>query len=220
MRIDISLEGIDDTLAGLDLLDRAVVQGVVSGLNKIGAQGVTQSVRSITRMFNIKTGEVKKGVRLIKARAASARREGRMFATIRAKAGSFPLYKFGGRPREPVSQRGIPKAAGRGGKGGGRPYPGRRRASFKLRRAGARMEVPHGFLVRGRGGRVGIYERTGPRSMPIREMRSVGVASMFQMSARSALDRLMRDKGPGILRHEIAYRVERARTGAAGRRRK
>jgi hypothetical protein len=217
MRIDISLEGIDDTLAGLDLLDRAVVQGVVSGLNKIGAQGVTQSVRSITRMFNIKTGEVKKGVRLIKA---SARREGRMFATIRAADGSFPLYKFGGRPREPVSQRGIPKAAGRGGKGGGRPYPGRRRASFKLRRAGARMEVPHGFLVRGRGGRVGIYERTGPRSMPIREMRSVGVASMFQMSARSALDRLMRDKAPGILRHEIAYRVERARTGEAGRRRK
>ena len=219
MRIDISLEGIDDTLAGLDLLDRAVVQGVVSGLNKIGAQGVTQSVRSITRMFNIKAREVKKGVRLIRARAGG-RGGGRMFATIRAKAGSFPLYKFGGRPREPVSQRGIPKAAGRGGKGGGRPYPGRRRASFKLRRAGARMEVPHGFLVRGRGGRVGIFERTGPRSMPIREMRSVGVASMFQMSARSALDRLMRDKGPGILRHEIAYRVERARTGAAGRRRK
>ena len=219
MRIDISLEGIDDTLAGLDLLDRAVVQGVVSGLNKIGAQGVTQSVRSITRMFNIKSREVKKGVRLIRARAGG-RGGGRMFATIRAADGSFPLYKFGGRPREPVSQRGIPKAAGRGGKGGGRPYPGRRRASFKLRRAGARMEVPHGFLVRGRGGRVGIFERTGPRSMPIREMRSVGVASMFQMSARSALDRLMRDKGPGILRHEIAYRVERARTGAAGRRRK
>jgi hypothetical protein len=82
------------------------------------------------------------------------------------------------------------------------------------------MEVPHGFLRRGRGGRVGIFERTGPRSLPIREMRSVGVASMFQMSARSALDRLMRDKGPGILRHEIAYRVERARTGAAGGRRK
>lgn len=219
MRIDISLEGIDDTLAGLDLLDRAVVQGVVSGLNKIGAQGVTQSVRSITRMFNIKTGEVKKGVRLIRARAGG-RGGGRMFATIRAADGSFPLYKFGGRPREPVSQRGIPKAAGRGGKGGGRPYPGRRRASFKLRRAGARMEVPHGFLVRTRSGRVGIFERTGPGSMPIREMRSVGVASMFQMSARSALDRLMRDKGPGILRHEIAYRVERARTGAAGRRRK
>lgn len=214
MRFDITLEGVDATLVNLDLMDKAVGRGVVSGLNKIGAQGRTLSVRSITGFYNIKAKDIKQGVSLTRARAASGRSRGRMFASIRAKAGSFPLMSFGGLPKEPVSQKGIPRGTGKGRGGGGRPYPGRRRASIKMRKQGSRIEVRHGFLVRTRGGRVGIFQRTGQfrgKREVIREMRSIGVAAMFRTSSVKALNRLMRDKGPAILRHEIGYHLSRAR---------
>ncbi len=200
MQFDITMEGVDDALASLDLMDRNIERGAVSALNKIGAQGVTVSVRTMTNEYNIKTRDVKKGVRLIRARAGSAQRAGRIYATIAASGGAFPLFKFGGLPKAPVSQAGIPA-----------PYKGRRRASVRVRRGAGRTTLKHAFVARMRSGHVGIFERRGPRSLPVKELYSLGVAQMFKLKAVDALVKLMREKGPRTLRHEIGYQMSRNR---------
>lgn len=218
MRFDLAMEGIDATIRGLDLMNKQVEKAVVSSVNKLGVQGVTASVRALTDKYNIRTAAAKKGIRLYKAVRAGRSREGRSYATIIATGRSMPLHAFGALPSRPQSQKGIPrhelgqamgpfrtnkdrlKAARLERRG---QYPGRKRVSVKVQRAGRRDQFRHAFVQVMPSGHLGLFERNKDRS--ITELHSVGVSKMFEGLAVKVLQRLMREKGPAVLRHELDY---------------
>jgi hypothetical protein len=224
MRFDITMEGIDATIKGLDLMSAQVQAGAVSAVNKLASQGVTASVRAINASYNIKAAAAKKGVRLYKAVRAGKSREGRLYATIIASGRSMPLLAFGAIPAGPKSQKGIPRfelgqtmgpfrsdgdrrRAAKLDKAG--QYPGRKRVSAKVLRGGRREKFRHAFVARMPSGHIGLFERTEGRA--IREMHSVGIARMFEALAVRELERLMREKGPVVLKHELDYALGRIR---------
>mgnify|MGYP000881591447 CR=1 FL=1 len=213
MRFDLALEDIDKAFAKLDMMDKAVQKGVVSGLNKLAAQGLTQGVRAITQQYNIKTGDAKKGVSVTKASVAAIRLNGSTHATIHASGRSFPLFKFGARPTAPISQRGIERhghAKTAKQASSMRQYPGRKRTTVKVKRAGARTRLEHAFVARMASGHVGVFERTTKRTLPIKEMHSIGVSGMFKAASIRTIKQLVRTKGPAVIRHEIGYQLSRS----------
>jgi len=216
---DIVIEGIDDCVRGIDALEDAVERATVSSLNKLGNLGITASTKAITKEYNIKTAPVKDGIKLERARRETTRKAARMFAAIRATGRAFPLFAFGGRPTTPASQAGIPRtasaktaAAERRLKAKG-AYPGRKRASVRVRKQTGRATLKHAFVARMKSGHTGIFERTSERGEKgkekIRELFSVGVSFMFAKRAPVILERMMKDRGIEMFRHELAFYMGR-----------
>lgn len=222
MRFDITLEGFDSTIRNLDLLSAQAQKAAMSAVNKIAAQGVTASVRAITDNYNIKTGVAKKALRIKKATRPRSKSEGRMYATIIATGRFIPLISYGAIPSVPVSQKGIlryecgqtmgpfrnegdRRRAAKLDKAG--QYPGRKRVSTKVKRAGRRETFRHAFVARMPSGHIGLFEGTEGRA--IREMHSVGIARIFETFAVREIERIMRDKGPSVLKHELDYYLGR-----------
>ena len=66
------------------------------------------------------------------------------------------------------SSRRLKRASGRSG------------VYVQILRGGAQTHLPHAFMIGLKSGHVGVFERQGKSRLPIREDRTITVASMFQ----------------------------------------
>lgn len=224
MRFDLTMEGIDSTIRGLNLMDKQVEKAVVSTLNKLGAQGITVGVAAITKVYNIKKSEAKKHLSLTKAQRSWTSKTGndrsaKLYAQIRGVGKWIPLIKFGAIPNTVTSQKGKPRYASnrKGGRKrgswieGGAQYPGRKRVSVLVNRKVGRVKYRHLFIQKMPSGHVAIFERKkdGSRmasgSSAISERLGMGVSQMLQFEGAGAIKQLVREKGPRVLRHELDY---------------
>jgi hypothetical protein len=198
------LQGYDELKAKFAGLPSVVNKATASALNKIGRQGVTAAKRSITNTYNIKSGEAAKGVNFTAAKASGA--DPRLFVVITARGDRIGLHKFGGLPTTPPSQAGVPVLR-------------RKLATVKILKAASRRSVtrdaPTGhmpFVAGMRSGHIGIFVRTGEKSAgkeKIRELKSRGIAEIFQKAGIKAIDRLLAEKGRSMLEHELSYFLEK-----------
>ena len=185
------------SMSGIKSKSRAVQmateKAIVSSLNKMAAQGMTQGRKAITDKYNIKAKDVKNAITI--KRASKGRHE----AIIKARGdSSLPLFLFGGSPKQPKSQVGI-KA----------PYKRRTRASAKVLKAGKREKLKHAFVAKMPSGNVGIFERVGKKSLPLREKTTIGIPKMFKFEAVKAIDRVVETKGEQIFKHELGYYLDK-----------
>lgn len=223
------LRGVDVLRSRFHALPGVIDKGMASGLNKLGAQGLTAANKGIRETYNIKAGDVRKGLSRVPAKASYGGRQPRLWTTIIAKAGRIGLHKFGGLPTTPMSQKGIAVAS-------------RKMATVKILKQGTRRQVTRDtetgnrpFVARMRGGfggsevnHVGVFVRTskwlagnkwrggkvGSKHQVIRELKSKGIAESFASQGRAALDELVRSaKAAGIMEHEIKQAIERAERG-------
>jgi len=186
------IDGIEHVTGRLSHCPELVERATVSALNKIGAQGITQTKRAITKKYNIKQKDLKGSLVLHRAARGTKSREGRHFARIAATGSSIPLYKFAARPVEPKPQAGV-------------AVKRRTPVTVKVMKQGGRKKVPHAFIGRMASGHVGVFTREGKASLPIRERYSVGVAKMFEKEGVKAAEAITRTKGRQIVQQELNY---------------
>jgi len=73
-------------------------------------------------------------------------------------------------------------------------------------RRGSRSTVKGGFVSQMKSGHIGVYRRTGPARLPIREVLGPTIAQMVaSRGVRPALDNFLRERIPLELARNIAY---------------
>lgn len=230
----IKLTGVDRILGKLDAMSRETEKALVSTLNSLGSQAVTAANKGIREEYNIKAGDVKKAVQLVRARSGGAQGKGkRYFVLITAQGGRLGLFKFGGRPTEPPLQKGVPVSK-------------RRPVTVQISKKGGRRQVTRdagtgnmpfvakmttafgrgGFLGGNRqdmgdAGHTGIFVRTPKwrgegraRHQVIRELRSIGVAEMFARRGGDAMRKLVSEKGLAMIERNLAFFRGKLKKGA------
>lgn len=196
------LEGYDALAAKFRSVPRVVEKATASALNKLGRQGATAAKRSITDTYNVKSGDAATAITVTPAKASYSGRDPQLFVAITARGDRLGLHKFGGLPALPPNQKGVPVSR-------------RKTPTVKiLKKAPRRPVTPdkntgHGpFVARMRSGHVGIFVRTDrwtQKRQAIRELKSRGLAEMFQKTGTKALDKMLAEKGRAQLEHELEY---------------
>jgi len=217
------LQGIEDLTAKFKNMPRVVEKATASALNELGKSGVAAAKKGITAIYNIKSGDVAKAIKSVPAKASYGGKGNRLFTVLYIKGGRLGLHKFGGLPKYPPSQKGI-------------PVNRRRRPTVKILKAAGRRpayadSTGHGpFVARmtsGFGGsetdHVGIFARTnkkragdpwrggtpGTRHQVIREIKTKGIAERFASHGRDALDKLLAEKGAAVFQRKLNYFFEK-----------
>lgn len=165
--LDIQFEGYDEALAlfGTKKVDKA--QG--RSLNLAARKGRTEAGRLIRKRWNIKAKDVNQ-----RLTAAAKAKPGQLSAEIVARSRPFSLSYFGAKyyrgttvQTRKVGRR-LKRASGRSG------------VYVQIFRGGPQTHLPHSFMTGLSSGHVGVFERIGKARLPIREERTITVASMFQ----------------------------------------
>ena len=164
--LDIQLEGLDEALAlfGTKKIDKA--QG--RSLNLAVRRGRTEASRLIRRHWNIKARDVNQ-----RLTAVAKARPGRLKAEIVSRSRPFSLSYFGAKyyrgttVQSRTSGRRLKRASGRSG------------VYVQIFRGGPQTHLPHAFMIGISSGHVGVFERKGKARLPIREERTITMASMF-----------------------------------------
>lgn len=154
-----------------DLTPEIAEKVAITTLNTVARKATTAGNRALQKYYNLKTSDLKKYERVIRAR------KGRMVATLIVSGTSVPLYKFGG-------QSYVAKTKG------AKKYYG---ASAKPLRTKGRQRYPNTFPVALKSGHLGMFSRTGERMksnnkrMAIVEHRMVTGATMFDLKGQQEL---------------------------------
>lgn len=208
MDLMVKMGDVDALLKKFDDLPRVQEAALVSGLNKLGRSTFTEAKRVITRRYNIKSGDVANRTRLIGARRETRQKDPRHFVMIVAKGEGFPLFEFGGLPRRPYPQKGVPVTA-------------RKTATVKILKDAPRRKVTRDydsgrlpFVAQMRSGHVGIF--VGKYSGNFKENRIREIYSTLSVADMLAgriglLRQFTRDKGLAIFKSELRYWLLRAK---------
>jgi hypothetical protein len=162
---------------------------VVSALNRVGTMARTDSIREIGRTYALKRGDIAAQITISRA---TRRFEGLEVAITAKGRRSLPIAIFQARQ----TKAGV---------------------SFRIKRTGGRKQLGGSFVAKMRSGHVGVYRRKGKARLPIEEQFTIGLPKMF-MARRTiaALDKIVRDRFPERLKHEIEFRLSRF-SSAGGR---
>lgn len=190
MPVTLRVEGAEEMKRRIRATPKIIINARRSAVNKIASQAMTQTKKVIREIYNIKSKDMAPYLKIQKAKSNQT------YAILEASGRPIPLYKFGARPVMPVEQKGI-------------PVRGRKPVTVKVKRKGARKIIRHGFVARMRSGHMGIFERVGTASLPIRELYSIGIKRMFEIRAIPVIKRLVREKGPQIVKHELDWATQR-----------
>jgi len=156
-------------------------------LNKVADQTKVQAAREIRAAgYQLKVGAIKAAIRLDRASASTLR------AVVVASDKMMPLYSYAARR----TQKGV---------------------TVSVKSGGARKRVANAFIATTRSGHTGVFERVilgGKRAprLPIRELYGPSIPQAFaNKTVQDALVRVVRDRFPAILEHEIKF--ARSQTG-------
>jgi len=184
---------VDQVVAGMRNLSNEVRdKATIRALNNMGAQARTAAARIIREVgYGLKAATVKARLTLIKASA------GRLVVTVRAQGRPIPLIEFQARQ----TSKGV---------------------SVKV--LNGRRLIAGAFIATMPSGHRGVYVRkAGARSrkvmtkgkaqwhgLPIQELFGPGVPDALANEAvQRALEALVDDKFPQLLRHEVKYLLSR-----------
>lgn len=154
-----------------DLTPEIAEKVAITTLNTIARKATTQGNRALQKYYNIKTSDLKKYQRVVRAR------KGRLVSTLIVSGTSVPLYKFAGQSYVARTK-------------GAKKYFG---ASAKPLKTGGRKRYPNTFPVVLKSGHIGAFSRTGERMKSNRkrwaiiEHRMVTGATMFDLRGQKEL---------------------------------
>lgn len=171
-----------------DLGVKVKEKAVVRALNDVADQAKVRASRDIRAAgYNLKAARIKKAIAVIRAQP------GRLVAVVRASGRPIPLIEYDGRQDR---------------KG---------RVTVKVKEG--RKVVADAFIATMPTGQKGIFVRLGTAhkrvvkngrvrysGLPIRELYGPSIPAVFgDQVIQSALEALVREKFPGILKHELDF---------------
>lgn len=159
---------------------KAIPKAITRSLNKVGSTARTQAAREIRQFRRLKISEIKRGMRVFRARPRR------------------PVFEVKV-SRRPISLRRY------GAKMGG----GKRRRRVVVNVDGERQVLEHAFFIEGRP-KSPVFERVGRSRLPIRKLfgPSLGTALEKQV-VRNQLRRTVGERWPRVFRHELNFELDK-----------
>lgn len=185
--IKIEIPGMKDFLNDMDVKARAIARANVSMLNKVTAQAKTLASKTIRETYNIKASDLSEALKIEQANIS------RPSAALvgRGKAG-IPLIQFGGKWTRPTM--------------GKRKLKGSTVGASVMVKKGNRKVIPGTFIAKMKSGHVGIFERTGKKRLPIRQLFGPQPALLLgQPNVVQAVKDMVADKSPDLFAHELDF---------------
>lgn len=168
----------------LKQMDKAVRQATLSSLNRATQRAKTETGRKVREKYIVKQKEVLETIKVQKAKA------GGLTATLTSKGHTIPLIRFGVAPRRKLKK--APKAL-----------------KAAVYRGGAKKPIPGAFIATA-GSHLGVFERSGKKRLPIRELRGPAVPSM-------AANDEVREHVQGVFGEEMLKRLPHELNRTLGR---
>ncbi len=167
----------------LDLLGRGAPVALARALNKTGDAVRTAMARAVAKDMGIKVGTARAAIKVEKATGAS------LAVRIVAKGKRLPLIDFKARGPEPSRGRG-------------------RGVAYVMR--GERKRLDHAFIATVGAGHRGVFIRTGPRRLPIKQLAGVSIAKSFENQIEAGAARRNEVLFQKV-EHEIEFELSRQR---------
>lgn len=184
MKIDVrvDIKGVKASLGKLrdEVSDRATVRA----LNKVATTVRAEASKEIRAVYNIKAKVAKGEIAITKAR------KNYLVAFVTASGKRLPLIEFDAR-----WNRKSPPPIG---------------ASVKVLTKGGRKAVRGAFIAKAKGGKLGVFRRTGAARKPIEYLLSVGVRQAFASKAvNAALIKIVRQRFPIVFEQEYRFAISK-----------
>jgi hypothetical protein len=203
VQITCKILGLDSMMKSFQEEAEAAKKAMASTLNKVTAQAKTAAVRSITEKYNIKKRDLENtSTNRTRINIVAARRD-RLTAILQISGKPISLAYFGA--KQTVGNRVITRTKG---------YTTKRAAKFQgvtveiLR--GKKTKMGNSFIAAVRAGNsgfhTGVFTRAGKGRLPILERKMVTIPTLFSSSStQGAIQKVIKEKYPEILRHEWDY---------------
>jgi hypothetical protein len=168
-----------DWKAGVETLKRKFPAAVKRALRRAGTTGRNEMTKAIAADTGLGSRRIKEEIKIVEV--------GDTTIQLEVRGRRLPLIEFGARGPEPSRGRG-------------------RGVSYRL--LGGRGRAPHGFIATMRSGHRGVFQRRGPRRLPIVELHGPSLVRVFEkylpIGAARAEEALVKN-----LKHEIAFALRR-----------
>lgn len=139
----------------LRFVQKNVPKAFSAALNRVSTGIRTEAVRKVRETYIIKAGDVRKTIKITKANPA------RLEILMVSRGGNIPLINFRTTPSKPNTTR-RPKVL-----------------KAQVKKQGSKKPIPGAFVAQMRSGHIGVFERSGKRRLPIRELYGPAVPSML-----------------------------------------
>ena len=164
-------------------LQRAMRNANRSTINKVLAKAKTATSKAVREVYNIKTGDLNKVLKL--RRASNQRLQG----LITVKTSKTSLIKFGALPRQINRRAGV---------------------TVKVKKAGSRKVVTGGFIAKAAGvDAKQIFIREGKARLPIQKRFSLSMSDMVEIQGEKALNNTIKNELPKLQRKELEFYIQR-----------
>ncbi len=158
-----------------------------STINLILRKSRVQTVQEVRKVYNIKSGDMKKA--MVITRASNQKQEG----LIKIKGTRLPLDRFAARKR--VVKTGRGKRVG---------------VTVRVKKSGGRKLVRQGFQGKLRNsGKVTVFKRVGRARLPIRRLTTTSPAKMFEKEAEKKLFEIFERELPIIFDRQLMFYLNR-----------
>lgn len=183
-RMSVSVKSdIADALEHFETLSAALKRNAIAAaLNRVADMARTAASREIREVYRIKARDVSSAIKVYRASGRSTSLEARVVAKGRH---SLPLVDFAARQ----TKKGV---------------------TVSIKKRGGRKLFPGAFIATMKSGHTGVFTRGNKGRLPIKERFTIGVP--YQFAARqtiSAMFRIVKEKFPERLRHELEQAVAR-----------
>lgn len=193
--ITVKVEGLDKVMAALD--PKRMTKAIAQSLNDAARAGRTEAGREIRKKWNIKADKVNAELKNI--RFASAEN---MTAVIQAKGRPISLTYYGAKEVRDMRGRGVLVQTRKSGKIVKRTNAARG-VSVQIER-GKTTRLPKSFIATTKSGHIGVFRRLGKSRLPITDMATVTIATMFgQERVQAATIKAVKTKWEERLKHHI-----------------
>jgi len=190
MIVDIKLEGIDKALAALrpELYQKAIRRTI----NDLMARSSNKAKRDVRQRYNIKAKQLN---RYIKVRKASGNN---LEARLSAMSRDASLFHFINKSSISSSLKSKRR--------------GKRPVKIKVLKQGGTHALRHAFVMIGRSGNIGIFERVvGVQSSTgkdkIRRLNTTGPAKMFDKAGVPAMQKYVEDNTHRVFQQNFDYYI-------------
>lgn len=193
--ISVKVEGLKELLAALD--PKRASKAAFMALNDAARAGRTVAAREIRSKFNIKTDKLNTELKNVKFASADS-----LIAVIQAKGRPISLTYYGAKEVREVKGRGVLVQTRKSGK------------IMKRSRAtrGVTVQITRGrittlqksFIATTKSGHIGVFRRLSKSRLPIMDMATVTIATMFgQEKVQAATIKAVKTKWAERLKHHI-----------------
>lgn len=198
--ISIKLSGVKEAM---EMFDPNVVRKAArSAISKIATQSKTEASKVIRERFNIKKSDLDSKLKITPPRRDN------LTAIITATGRPISLTYFGAQQLT-TQNRLISRTVGRQLKRAVKRGQG---VTVKIIKAKASTRLPRAFIATMRNSHIGVFIRQGKSRLHITEKSLVTIPTLFAgRNVLPKIKKLIQDKWPDILKHELGFFIDQAR---------